>query len=104
MAERYFDRTHFGTAENFKKLLTMYKLSTYKRSPHFYAFRWSNPDVFISTSNNPLTGEYKHPNEREKEKGYASYIRVFGDAALVMSISRDIKRMAKWIKGEKGML
>jgi hypothetical protein len=63
-------------------------------------FVWSNPAVSITTTNNPVTGEYQRALERAPEKGYAGYVGITGNEGVVKNLVKDIKRGAKWIKDE----
>ena len=102
-----FDLTSFGSAEKFGALLKHHHLSKYERVKHltvgdmsYYHFVWSNPDLILSTSNNPLTGEYTNVNQRKPEKGYASYIAIRGKKDKVLALVKDIKKTTKDIKDE----
>jgi hypothetical protein len=103
-----FDLTGFGSAEKFSALLKRHHLSKYERVKHltvgdmsYYHFVWSNPDLILSTSNNPLTGEYTGGDaQREREKGYASYIAIRGKKDKVLALVKDIKKTTKDIKDE----
>lgn len=60
---------------------------------------WKGSGIEIVTGNNPITGEYMNGG-REDEIGYASYIGIEGDADKVTAVVREIKKRAKYIKGE----
>jgi len=99
-----FDLTDIGSAKKYERFLEKFNLkSGYKRYSHtvtssvdsvedrkYYGFVWANSRVAIKTRNNPLTGQYTQPNQRRKEKGYASSIVIEGQC-------RDVKKMRDWI-------
>ena len=37
-------------------------------------YYWRNKNIIIITGNNPITGQYTHPDRRKPEKNYASYV------------------------------
>jgi len=37
-------------------------------------YYWRNKDIVIITANNPITGQYSHPDRRSPERNYASYV------------------------------
>jgi len=53
--------------------------------------QWPGEGVLIVTANNPITGEYYLPNRRGREKGYASYIGIQGDADKVKMVADFIR-------------
>ena len=50
----------------------------------------------IVTSNNPLTGAYSSPKQREPQKGYASYIGIEGNESEVLALKDEIKKIANY--------
>jgi hypothetical protein len=107
-----FDLTDFKSAEDFKNLLKIHGLTKYRKEKkyistsdkgeYYYNYTWTNKDgtLKIITGNNPITGAYDQPKYRQKEKGYASYIGITGDNDKVQFLAKDIKNIAKNIKGE----
>lgn len=101
-----FDLTDFGTAAKFKKIVDEFGLKYSRvlspwsseksdvpgREPH-YEFHWEAPGILIVTANNPITGEFNNPNQREPEKGYASYIGLTGDEEKVKKAVSMIKKL-----------
>lgn len=97
-----FDLTTIGSARKWETFLEKFNLkSGYKRFKYHtggtvtekkrhYAYTWSNSRVGVRTNNNPLTGKYSEPENRQDEKGYASSITIEGQC-------RDVKRMRDWI-------
>jgi hypothetical protein len=95
-----FDLTDFGEDEKvFVALLKRHKLASYRKVPtdyntdkNYYHFVWSNPKLILTTSNNPITGEYTGGDaQRKREKGYASYIGIDGEEKLVKALAKDIR-------------
>jgi len=102
-----FDLTYFNSPTTFKKILKKFKLKKYLREqPYgkkygtYYQYTWSNPNLKIITGNNPLTGIYAQPKQRQKEKGYASYIGIEGSKKDVLKLKNEIRKRAKYIKDE----
>jgi hypothetical protein len=118
-----FDLTDFGSDKKFKNLLRKFKLKKYiktknvvhydfgdefgghtwhnKKPYHveYYHYSWQNPNLKIVTGNNPITGVYSSPKQRQREKGYASYIGIEGKKSDVLRLKNEIKRIAN-IKDE----
>lgn len=63
-------------------------------------FTWAGDGIEITTSNNPITGEYSNPKMRSPQKDYASYIGIEGDRAKVLKAVKSIKINANDIKDE----
>lgn len=105
-----FDLTDFGSAKNFEGLLKRhnllsgykrYQLTTTPEGKPIYAYVWSNKDVTLVTSNNPLTGTYNTPGRRQKQRGYASYVQVKADDKQKgRALVKDINRTAVYIKDQ----
>ena len=102
-----FDLTDFKSAESFKNLLRRHKLASgYKRVyqgkdqwkyygwQRMYHYTWSRKGLKLITGNNPLT------KGRQLNKGYASYIGIKGRDKDVKALAMDIKKTARYIKGE----
>lgn len=92
-----FDLTDIP-ATKFFKLLKLNELTWTNRKNDSGAFVWGFKDGYIVTGNNPLTGEYMRPNQREFEIGYASYIGVQGTKAFRDRVAKFIRRNATSIK------
>ena len=56
-----------------------------------YGYVWEKDGLMIITSNNPITGEYNNPKQRENEKDYASYMGIEGDEDEVAQAVKLIK-------------
>ena len=41
-------------------------------------YQWKGPDILIVTGNDPISGNYMNPKQREPEVGYLSYVGVEG--------------------------
>ena len=112
-----FDLTDFKNAKDFKALLKKHGLTKHKKVFHstytkgslfskkgdgYYSYSWSNPDgtLELRTGNNPITGVYSVPKQRENEKGFASYMGIKGENNKVEALAKDIKRRATEIKDE----
>jgi hypothetical protein len=112
-----FDLTGFKSAEDFEALLKANGLTKHKKVFHstynkdisltkkgdgYYSYSWSNPDgtLELRTGNNPITGVYSVPKQRENEKGYASYMGIKGENDKVEKLAKDIKKRATEIKDE----
>lgn len=100
-----FDLTSFGDGErgkvNFKCILKEMGLSD---KPIFdkenRAYIWANPYLMLVTGNNPITGKYGSPKQREPELGYASYIGIEGSPDQVEKLASLIRDNAEYIKEE----
>jgi hypothetical protein len=86
-----FDLTDIS-APKFFKLLALNRLTWTNRKIDGGAFVWGFKDGHIVTANNPLSGDYCKPNQREPEIGYASYIGVEGTKAFRDRVAKFIKR------------
>ena len=93
-----FDLTEIGL-KNFIKLLKLNDLKWTQRKKESGAYVWGFSDGYIVTGNCPLTGNYSHPEMREAEIGYASYIGVKGNKSFRDRVAKFIKRNATYIKG-----
>ncbi len=54
-------------------------------------FVWEGEGIMIETKNNPITGEYGNPKQREPEKDYAGYIGITGQPEQVKIAVKLIK-------------
>jgi hypothetical protein len=122
MAKWGFDLTDFGSDIKFKEILKKHNLKKYikkkkivhynygdaigsthwnKEEPYheeYFHYEWHNPKkkLKIVTGNNPITGEYSSPKQRQKEKGYASYIGIEGSKKDVLKLKNEIKKLANF--------
>jgi len=55
-------------------------------------FVWEREGIMIETKNNPITGEYGNPRQREPEKDYAGYIGITGQPEQVKMAVKLIKK------------
>jgi len=55
-------------------------------------FVWQTEGLLIETKNNPITGEYGNPKQREPEKDYAGYIGIEGTPEQVKEAVKLIKK------------
>ena len=97
-AEWGFDLTYI-TSTNWKKVLSAVGI-TEKPVRNDEKWVWSAKGIKIHTGNNPITGTYGTPGARKSEKGYASYIGIYGNAELVKNAATTIKTLAEFIKEE----
>jgi hypothetical protein len=104
-----FDLTEFENKRHFRELLDRHGLDQYKRllkaeGTEYEAFRYmwttENGKLSIVTGNNPISGFYSRPGDRQRETGYASYIGITGDDDAVRELAGDIRESATFIKGE----
>lgn len=61
---------------------------------------WEGEGIKVHTGNNPITGEYNRPGDRDNDVGYASYIGVYGDKDKVTKFSKAVSKLATFIKEE----
>lgn len=61
---------------------------------------WEGDEVEISTTNNPITGEYSRKNRRENEKDYVGAVGITGEKEVVETFVSLFKKYATFIKGE----
>jgi hypothetical protein len=61
---------------------------------------WEGNGIKVHTGNNPITGEYRTPGQRDNEVGYASYIGVYGDKDKVTKFAKAVSKLATFIKEE----
>ncbi len=54
-------------------------------------FVWEGEGIMIETKNNPITGQYGNPKQREPEKDYAGYIGITGQPEQVKIAVKLIK-------------
>jgi hypothetical protein len=95
-----FDLTDISS-KDWKKLLKMFSIpTTPKLDNNKWLWKSKNNNVFIVTSNDPLTGKYAARGDRDDEPGYAGYIGIEGDKELVNQIAEFIKKNADYIKGK----
>ncbi len=55
-------------------------------------FVWEGEGIMIETKNNPITGQYGNPKQREPEKDYAGYIGITGQPDQVKMAVKLIKK------------
>jgi len=55
-------------------------------------FVWEGEGIIIETKNNPITGQYGNPKQREPEKNYAGYIGITGQPDQVKNAVKLIKK------------
>ena len=98
-AEAGFDLTTFPSRNSFQEIINKFDME-YRRieTKDGYLYTWSNEDVMIVTGNNPISGVFRYPNQREKETGYASFIGVQGKEGIVENIAEEINERAKFVK------
>jgi hypothetical protein len=106
-AEHGFDLTGFGTAQNFKTVLKENNMKPAKPVIHklttggsYKSYVFKGQGVEMRTGNNPITGQYSCPRQRQNEKGYASYIGIKGEPAKVQKLVMSIKKHTDDIKDE----
>ena len=77
VAEHGFDHTAIDVSSwlNLRNLLFL-KDAVHVKDRYF---RWIGPGIEIRTGNNPVTGKYREEGRREDDKGFASYIGIYGD-------------------------
>ena len=64
-------------------------------------FYWRNKDILIITGNNPITGQYNHPDRRSPEKNYASYVGIeTRDKKTMDKVVKLFKKHTSYSKGE----
>jgi len=106
-----FDLTHFNNKGRFQDFLDEAGLNEYKRitkeeedykgnKEKRHSFIWYNPEEnkAIKTSNNPISGKYWVPGDREDETGYASYMALYGDKEQLERMTELIKKHSEFIK------
>lgn len=93
-----FDLTEISV-KKFFKLLKLNNLTWTNRKKEYGAYVWGFEDGYIVTGNDPLTGNYRVPQDRAVEIGYASYIGVKGNKSFRDRVAKFIKRNATYIKG-----
>lgn len=104
-----FDLTKFKP-QGFEKVLTELEIpqasvkedigTLLDNTQYRRGFTWVGDGIEITTSNNPITGEYSNPRMRSAEKDYASYIGIEGDRAKVLKAVKAIKMNKNYIKAE----
>jgi hypothetical protein len=95
-----FDLTDISS-NDWKKLLKMFSIpTTPKLDKNTWVWQSKKHNVFIVTSNDPLTGKYAARGGRDNEPGYAGYIGIEGDKDLVNGIAKFIQKNADYIKGK----
>lgn len=99
-----FDTTDFGSAAKFQKIIDEFGLKPSKETKKapggdYYSYWWKGPGISIVTGNNPITGEYMSPKNRDPEKGFASYIGLEGEEEKVKAAVAMIKKLGAY-KGE----
>ena len=64
-------------------------------------YYWRNKDILIITANNPITGQYNHPDRRSPEKNYASYVGIeTRDQETMDKVVKLFKKHTSYRKGE----
>jgi len=100
-----FDLTTFPNKQAFIRIVRAFNLE-YERFQiprmnlnDYYKYTWSNEDVLLTTGNNPISGRYSSPDQREKEVGYASHISIRGRCDVVEEVAEMVVEEAYRIKG-----
>jgi len=122
MAKWGFDLTDFRSDTNFQKVLNKFQLKKYSKKKHVvhynygdafggtywnklepyhserYSYHWRNPKTKLKmvTGNNAITGEFSDPQNRPRQRGYASYIGIEGNKRDVLKLKNEIKRIANF--------
>lgn len=99
-----FDLTNIGDAATFREFLDHFdgsRCDTAEQSVFDSGFVWSlgSGDAYIRTYNNPLTGQH-YRDLRPPDAGYASYIHLVGEEAVVRDAYRWIEDNANYTKGK----
>ena len=55
-------------------------------------FQWKGRNILIVTGNDPITGKFRNPENRDPERNYASYIGIEGDEKKVEQAVKLIKQ------------
>ena len=55
-------------------------------------YQWKGPDILIVTGNDPISGNYINPKQREPEVGYLSYVGVEGKPEKVKKAVNMLKK------------
>jgi len=63
-------------------------------------FQWKGRDILIVTGNDPITGKFRNPENRDPERNYASYIGIEGDEKKVEQAVKLIKQNLQYYKEE----
>jgi len=99
-----FDMTNFPYVENFINCLIemginpqtdYFRVQRGEEIKPSYLYCWANEELLIVTGNNPITGVYRIPEKRTKQKGYASYIGIEGRDSAVSKAVNSIKKYAE---------
>jgi len=103
--EAGFDLTNFLYVENFINCLI--EMGINPQTDYFrvqrweentksnYLYCWANEELLIVTGNNPITGIYRIPGKKTKQKGYTSYIGIEGRDMTVSKAVNSIKKYAE---------
>jgi len=97
-----FDLTDFEP-EGFQKILkqlgipqeyvrTWHEPDDFNKERQGRGFVWEGEGIIIETKNNPITGQYGNPKQREPEKNYAGYIGITGQPDQVKNAVKLIKK------------
>tara|TARA_R100000995_G_scaffold74993_1_gene44173 strand:- start:627 stop:1016 length:390 start_codon:yes stop_codon:yes gene_type:complete len=63
-------------------------------------FQWKGRNILIVTGNDPITGKFRNPENRDPERNYASYIGIEGDEKKVEQAVKLIKQNLQYYKEE----
>ena len=63
-------------------------------------FFWKGRDILIVTGNDPITGKFRNPENRDPERNYASYIGIEGEEKKVKQAVKLIKQNLQYFKDE----
>mgnify|MGYP001215146494 FL=1 len=63
-------------------------------------FQWKGRDILIVTGNDPITGKFRNPENRDPERNYASYIGIEGEEQKVKQAVKLIKQNLQYYKEE----
>ena len=61
-------------------------------------FQWKGRNILIVTGNDPITGKFRNPENRDPERNYASYIGIEGDEKKVEQAVKLIKQNLQYYK------
>ena len=65
-----------------------------------HGFQWKGRNILIVTGNDPITGKFRNPENRDPERNYASYIGIEGDEKKVEQAVKLIKQNLQYYKEE----
>ena len=94
-----FDLTNFKY-NKFKVVLKNLGIRPKSQDMRNKGFYWKGNGILIVTGNDPITGQFWQPDNREPEKDYASYIGIEGNPEMVEKAVDLIHKYASYIKNE----